>query len=268
MPSTLIIGYGGFGAGCVREFSRTFSWPAAVLDTHEVERHEGETYLDLVEISGDEQLDFGRLRNIMDGYRNILLVSSLGGESFGTAYNAIINSARLLELPVVSLCTIPYIFESERRSRALENLDMLSDSASNLFIIDSQKTIKEDCAPSEFLERTKSFLVDSIRLLTDLLEYGPFCTYCSDPIYTFGVGNAPIVSEAVRDALDNLLFDQKSVTGKVLLCSGFETDSTEIDEITKYLVQRCGALPEFIGKSNKGNQNLILFVPISCHQHE
>lgn len=268
MANTLIIGYGGFGAGCVRSYSRLFSWPAVILDTHEVEQNSDEVYLDLVELSSDETLDSKRLCNIMSGYRNILLVSSLGGESFSYAYQRIINSARSLDLPVISLCTMPYIFETDRRSRAIDNLKVLSGSASNLFIIDSQKTIQEDCAPGDFLEKTKGFLVNTMKILINLLECGPFYSYCSDPIYTLALGSAPILTDAIHDALDRPLFDLKSISGKVLICADAVADSTEMDEITSYLVQRCSALPEFIGKAGMGDHDVIIFVPISFRQHE
>lgn len=268
MSSTLLLGYGGYGSNCVREFSSANSWPAVILDTHLPGLAEEDMFIEAIDVGEDESLDEVRLRNLMRDYQHILLVSSLGGDSFDKAYQTIIKCSQSLDIPIVSLCTIPYLFESDRRSRALERLDALFDTIHNMFIVDLQKTIIEDVPVDDFLSSTKTFLLNSINILINMMECGPFNSYCDSPAYTFAIGSAPASIQAATMALAHPLFDSISVDYKILACTGKELDPYDYSEIQSQLSQRNGLLPEFFCSDSLGKQDLVLFIPISCRRRE
>ena len=268
MTDTLIIGYGGFGCACALDFAESRGAPVLLIDTHPPAGDKGNVYADFIEIGEDESLDSGRIYNAMDGYRCILFVSSLGGESFGKAYRVIADCAGEEGALMVSLCTVPYVFESERRERALSNLDSLCAGVNNMFVIDSQSTIDGNLGPMECLERTRGSVVDSLSVLSYILESKPFRSLCPDSVYTLGFGQSVVPSNAVSDALAHLFYKQKRTSGKMIVCSKGLPDQMEWERICSLLSGYSGVLPEHTVYPGCGENGCVLLSPISCRRHE
>lgn len=267
MPNTLLIGYGGFGCTCVRNYVADNEVPALLLDVHPPSE-ELSMYTDFMELASDLKLDESRLRNVLTGYRNIVLVSSLGGESFADAYGVLSNSASTLGISTVSLCTIPYMFETERRERALENLGLLSGDARSMFVLDSQKTISADGPSSDFMSRTCDFISDALDILLPLIENSPFNSYCSEPLYTFAISESLIPVDAVKDCLAHPYFDNSRVAGKVIICTGHDMGEIETEQVESAVTSATGILPEIISGLDYGKDRYLLIIPISFRRNE
>ncbi len=267
MSNTLIIGYGGFGCTCVRRYVSDNGVPALLMDVHPP-AEEPSIYTDFMELGSDFELDESRLRNVLGGYRNILLVSSLGGESFAKAYSVISSSAGALGISTISVCTLPYIFETERRDRAMENLGILSESAHSMFVIDSQKTISSDGPSEEFTRRTCDFISDALDILFPLLEYSPFKSLCSESFYTIAITESAVPVNAVNEALAHPYFDTPRISGKVLVCTGHELGGMEAEQVESAVMTTTGILPEIISGIEYERNRYLLIIPISFRRNE
>ena len=268
MTDTLIVGYGGFGCACAMDFAESHGAPVLLIDTHPPSEEKGNVYADFIEIGEDESLDSGRICNAMEGYRCILFVSSLGGESFGNAYKVIAECASTAGALMVTLCTIPYVFESERRGRALSNLESLYAGVNNMFVIDSQTTIDGTLSPMDCLERTRASVTESLSVLSDILESKPFRTLCPDPVYTLAFGGSVVPGDAVSDALAHMFFTQSRTVGKIVVCSEKLPNEIEWERVCSVLSSYSGVLPEHTVYAGQGPNACVLFIPISCRPHE
>jgi hypothetical protein len=268
MTDSLIIGYGGFGCACAMDFAESRGAPVLLIDTHPPSEEKGNVYADFIEIGEDEGLDSGRICNAMEGYRCILFVSSLGGESFGKAYRVIADCAGTAGAMMVTLCTVPYMFESERRERAMANLDSLYSGVSNMFVIDSQTTIDGNLSPMECLERTRATVVDSLTVLSHILESKPFKSLCPDPVYTLAFGESVVPGDAVTDALAHMFFTQSRTSGKMIVCSEKLPDDIEWERVCSILSSYSGVLPEHTEYPGHGPNGCVILCPISCRPHE
>ena len=268
MTDTLIVGYGGFGCACAMDFAEKHGAPALLIDTHPPSEGKGNVYTDFIEIGDDESLDSGRICNALEGYRCILFVSSLGGESFGNAYKVIAECAGITGALMVTLCTIPYVFESDRRERALNNLDSLYEGVNSMFVIDSQTTNDGNLSPMECLEMTRGSVVESLSVLSDILESKPFRTLCPDPVYTLAFGESVVPGDAVRDALAHMYFMQSRTVGKIVVCSEKLPNEIEWERVCSILSSCSGTLPEHAVYAGHGQNFCVLLIPISCRRHE
>ncbi len=263
MSNTLIVGYGGFGCTCVRNYVSDNEVPALLLDVHPPSE-DLSMYTDFMELGDDLRLDESRLRNVLEGYRNILLVSSLGGASFADAYEVLSNSAKALGISTISVCTIPYVFETERRARAMDNLSLLSESAHSMFVLDSQKTIFDDGPPTEFMNRTCDFISDVLDILVPLIENSPFKSFCSESLYTFSITESLVPADAVNEGLAHPYFDLQRIAGKVIVCTGHELGEMETEQVQSAVTAAAGVLPEIISGIGYGKDRYLLIIPISC----
>ena len=268
MSDTMIIGYGGFGCACAMDFAEKNGAPVVLIDIHPPSEDKENVYADFIEIGEDESLDSGRICNAMEGYRCILFVSSLGGESFGNAYKVIADCAGTVGAMMVTLCTIPYLFESARRERALTNLDSLYSAVNNMFVIDSQTTIDGNLSPMECLERTRGTVVDSLSVLSQILESKPFRSLCPDPVYTLAFGKSVVPSDAINDALAHMFFTQSRISGKIVVCSEKLPNEIEWERVCSILSSYSGVLPEHAENPGHGPNVCALFIPISCRRPE
>lgn len=267
MTNTLIIGYGGFGCTCVRNYVADNEVPALLLDVHPPSE-ELSMYTDFMELASDLSLDESRLRNVLAGYRNIILVSSLGGVSFADAYEALSNSAEALDISTFSVCTVPYVFETERRARAMDNLEILSEHVHSMFVLDSQKTISDDGPSSDFMNRTCDVISDALDILVPLIENSPFKSYCSDPLYTFAISESIIPVDAVKEGLAHPYFYNQRPVGKVLVCTGHTLGEMEAEQVESVITATTGVLPELMTALDYGKDRYLLIIPISFRRNE
>ena len=265
MTDTLIIGYGSFGCSCATDYAGRYGSPVLLIDVHAPSAFPDNVFADFIELGDDEVLDSGRICNAMEGYRCILFVSSLGGASFGKAYSVIAECAESTGAMMVALCTVPYVFESERRGRAMANLESLYGEVSGMFVIDSQTTIDDSLPPMECLERTREAVTESMKVLSNTLESKPFRTLCPDHVYTLAFGGSVVPSDAVGDALAHMFFTQSRTTGKIVVCSETLPNEIEWERICSALSSYSGVLPEHADYPGPG---CVLLIPISCRQHE
>ena len=268
MTDTLVIGYGGFGCACAMDFAESRGAPVLLIDTHPPSAEKENVYADFIEIGEDEGLDTGRIGNAMEGYRCVLFVSSLGGESFGKAYRVIADCAGTAGAMMVTLSTVPYVFESERRERALANLDSLDAGVSSMFVIDSQTTIDGTLGPMDCLERTRGSVVESLSVLSCILESKPFRSLCPDPVYTLAFGESVVPVNAVNEALAHMFFTQSRTSGKIIVCSEGLPDQMEWERVCSVLSSYSGVLPEHTEYSGCGPNGCVLLIPISCRRPE
>lgn len=269
MPGTLVIGYGGYGCSCARTYAELHGRPVLLMDYRSFSEDEYTLTQDCIELTEDTNLNASRIRNVMEGYRSVLLLSPIGGGSFETAHSLISECARSLDLPMISLCTIPYSFESERRSKALESLASLPESVDNVFVIDLQRTISSDAATENFqdyLERTGIIVADLMKILSDMMDTIPFSSYCSSPVYTISIGSGIPLAEAVSDALAHPYFDIVPGCGKVLIFTESDVSQFDMEQAVSLLSAHSNALPEYVGRAAIGKNSVLLFIPISFRQ--
>jgi hypothetical protein len=268
MSDTLVIGYGGQGCFCARAYSVAYSLPAVLMNIRTPEE-EPELFQEFVELTDDPQLNRGRLRNLMDGYRYVLLVSSFGGLSLQNAYAQISECARELKITLITLCTVPFMFEPDRRERAYHNLSEFAYSVDNLFVIDLQKAITDSALGVNyniFLSKTAESVAHLMRILVNLLEYSPFYSYCSDPYYTVALGSDPLYLKAVENALAHPFFDVPPNCGKILVFSDRVPNDLDKIQVASLLSAKGNALPEFAGFTGLGKDYVLLFIPISSRR--
>lgn len=266
MPNTLVVGYGGYGTSCVSSYANLCSLPVLLIDNQEISPEERSPFLDYLQLESDDTLNEARICNIFSEYRNILFVSPLGGDSFNLAHTLISKCAKVSDVSLITLCTIPYSFESERRTRALSTLSSLPRDVDNLFVIDLQKTINERVMVENMgtvLDLTKEFLVNTIRVLVHLLDCYPFFSYCNESAYTLAIGSGIDYFSKVKDAYEHPYYELTGRIGKILICSDACPGSFELEETVRYLSERSSAVPETIGMSGLGESSVLLFIPIS-----
>ncbi|MCQ2078695.1 MAG: hypothetical protein MJZ38_01360 [archaeon] len=266
MTNTLVVGYGGYGITCASAYAKECSLPVLLLDSRAFLAEEFGIYQDCIELVTDDVLNEGRICNVFSNYRNILFILPLGGDSFTHVHSLISRCATAVDASLITLCTIPYSFESERRSRAMSTLDSLPQEVDNLFILDLQRTITEKGLVENldvFLRLTEEFVVRTIGVLAQLLERYPFFSYCTDRAYTLAIGSGLDYPAMVADALEHPYFEIRGRVGKILLCSDAHPTSFELDSAIRYLSARSSSLPEVMGTSGMGEDKVLLLIPIS-----
>lgn len=262
MAGTLVVGYGASGTRCVGFYAEKYSQPVLLIDNKAIDsgyRSEWSECLVIGEDSEPFEKQFGKF---ISGYSRILVVSSAGGDSAGTFHKHISECARQSDIPMISLCTIPFSFESERRSRALEILSGLPPTVKNIFVVDLQKTIRSDRNAEEFLDGTAVFICDMLGILAGLLETSPFFSLCTEPQYTLSVGEGITFSDSVLNAVQNPLFNIPVMKGKAVICSGSKPSPFEAEQSLSLVAARFGALPEITVHRGLGKK-VLLFIPIS-----
>lgn len=262
MSDTLLIGYGGFGCTCVSEYARHSEIPALLLDNHEP-AGEISIFTEFMELGSDLALDESRIRNAISGYRNIILVSSLGGASFSEAYRILSGCAIDEGINTFSLCTVPFLFESERRARAFENLGILAHTAQGIVVIDSQRTISGDCSPEDFVRGLSERICELLDVLYPLTETYPFKSICSERLYTVSYGKIP----SFTDSLAHAYFEVPRVAGKVVIFTDSELSPMEEEQAGNELSSVTGILPEFISGLMDGKGTSLLLVPINLEKN-
>ena len=266
MPGTLVIGYGGYGCSCARTYSGRYDSPVLLMDYRSFSEDDYTLNQDCLELTEDVNLNISRLRDVMSGYRQILLLSPLGGASFEAAHSLISECARDLDISTVSLCTVPYTFESERRGKALQTLSTLPESVDNLFVIDLQRTISEEAIAenfSEFMAGTEDTIADLVHTIADLMERIPFYSYCSSPAYTIAAGRGTHYQEAVSDALAHTYFEVLQNCGKIICFTDMQVSDFDRDQVSSLLSARGNAMPEYVDKAGLGENSVLLFIPTS-----
>lgn len=257
MSDTLLVGYGGFGCSCVSEYARRSEIPALLLDNH-APAGELSIFTEFMELGSDLTLDESRVRNAISGYRNILLVTSLGGASFSEAYRILSGCAIEEGINTVSLCTVPFVFETERRTRAFENLDILSHTAQGIVVIDSQRTITADCSPEDFVNGLSSRIYDILDVLYPLMESYPHKSLCTERIYTVSYGKITSFPESLAHAY----FDVPRITGKVIIFTETEPSPMEREQVEDEMSSITGILPEFVSGPMSGKDSGLLLIPV------
>ncbi len=267
MSNTLVIGYGTSSGNLARLYSNGM-FPILLVDKKPIENespHESH-----VVFGEDAECGLKEICRIMSDYTHVVLVSSLASTSFQEVYETISKCANDAKTVLILFCTLPFVFESERRNRAVETIGSLGSYRRTVFVFDNQKAVNGDFMPENydsFLEMTNSCAARILGVVVRLLDSSPFFSYCSDPAYTMAVGRGKRLSDSVADALSHPFYEIATGCGKILIFSDMDHDERELEQTVNQLSAKGNAMPEFAGRSGLGVENTLLFIPISFHQH-
>lgn len=268
MSKVLVVGYGASSGNLARLYSGG-RFPILLIDKKSFGCPESPCESHLI-LDDDLESNTENLCRVMSEYSYVVLVASLASTSFPAIYDEMLKCASNSKTILVLFCTLPFVFESERRERAIGVCDSFSSDFGNVFIFDYQKTLNGDFLPesySLFLESTNGCVAKILGVIVRLLETSPFFSYCSDPVYTMAVGAGKQFTEAVTDALGHPFYGTVAGCGKILVFTDKHLGEHEREQATRLLSVRGNAMPEFVGGSGLGEDKALLFIPTSFRLH-
>lgn len=220
--------------------------------------------------SGDEAEDEAHLCAIFSKYPNILAFMPLGGRSILDGYTLINKCASIAGSSLITLTTLPYSFETERRAQAETALMGFPDTVKNFFIIDLQSTVTSAQLAenyNSFLQVTGTFVTHVLGIMARLLESYPFFTYFSDPVYTMAIGSGAVLIDAINDALAHPFYEISPGCGKILVFSDVDAGRFDRDQAVSVLSAKANALPELVGPAGLGPNKVLLLIPTSFRRY-
>lgn len=183
MERVLVVGVGGAGCSIAEKFGRWFGCSVLAVNlSREIEKNAGILCLPLelaggrlstVEAAVEDVSD--RFREMLAGKQNIVLVVGLGGNTGSQAAPVLARIARSIGLRVTAVATLPFSFETERRTVSEAALGRLREAADALIIQDhavesrSQNALQESL--DEYFERVAKRLCAKLIMYNDIQRH-------------------------------------------------------------------------------------------------
>lgn len=236
------------------------------LPTYRVNPRQAEITDDPEEMTPLARGDPEEIRSRLEGVRVVMVFAMLGGES-GTRYMPeIISMARDAGCRVVSIASIPWELEQERRARAMEALPLVVGSSDRTLLMDVQTLVdiragKPEQKVHSFFRVTARALRFAIGSLASMLE-GPFFSIFSQRAYTFAYANEMSPARAVEVAMESTVFETDPAMGKavVAVSAGFGTAQKE--SIFETVVGRTGIIPEIVQREDMEDTKVLVYLPV------
>ena len=276
MHSVLIAGCGGIGCRIVSRICASFDFPTLTINVSDADitmvppggdttsgfaGNRDEAYYSAM-FGHDEEI-IGRIR----GHSAVIGVAALGGGTGSGAIVALAQCARSLNIPFMSVVSIPWKFETDRRGQASAALRKLLEVSDRLFLADTDRVNEFGNAPegvARALEGAELLMGHAAAEAARLMETTPFLSLMSSRCYTYSYGCEPSLAGSVEMALSFPLYPADPVGKKLIICPDSQAADLEREMAVKAVTDRTGLCPDFVQGSMEGSTGAFIFLPISC----
>lgn len=267
MPKYLVLGCGG--SGCRFVSNLTASPDTTVLTIND---SDADICIGLEHgFHGDSDSAFNSLMRYCDSlidlfsdYSLIFSMSSLGGAIGAGAIEAIYRCSQEAGIPYIPIVTLPFLFESERRKKALEVFDRLYEISDRSVVIDLQTILKSvpDIGIDDISEMVGSKMANVVEIIRYLVPRVPFYSIFDNRSYAIGYALTSSTERSVREALSMPFFDTGSDVGKLILCLDGDPGKEYIEYLREKVTGMTGICPEIIPGRSEMVHGVTVFVPI------
>lgn len=199
----------------------------------------------------------------MCGASQVILFASLGGAFGSASVNVISGCARELGIRIVSMMTIPFEFEWNRRPAVMYALPTLVDAFDKSFLVDPQYSTVNNKMFEDVMSRSTDTLADVLEIIFKIMDEGPFMSTFPAKAYTFSYSNAPSLASSCEMAESKPFFDRAYIKDwKLIVCPNGNPDHETVNLISRSVADRCGIVPDVIPGSDDGTGATVFF-PLS-----
>lgn len=271
---TIVVGCGG--AGC-----STVSHLGSVSDIRAVTVNVGNadpnvtirmTDAEVSDCRGDQDLGWAlasdyadEIKDAISGYSNVIVVAGMGGGTGSGTVPVVLECAKDAGMRSVSVLYIPMQFESERRSRAVSQIQDVLGMSDCTIVMDIGAL---QSGGGGFLPIKKAIFAaeeiacESVIRLEAMLD-GPFLSFFSEKLYTVSYASSGSFASSIRNALGSPLFDTDLRHGKIIAITDATLTGYERSIISDTVCGRTGIMPEVVPGKDAEGHGMMLFIPIS-----
>lgn len=200
------------------------------------------------------------------GHQAVIAIASLGGGVGTGALITVADSAKELGESFVAVVMIPFVFEPERRKRALAEAEALVAAADRVIVMDMERLacFGEGMSLSAALAAADSMAAQAAVTLARLFDTVPVFSIMSQHVYSFSYASSRDLLEAVIRAKNAPLFDLDPDAGKLIICPDAALSTVEIDRLSLNVTNIAGIVPEIIpGPVGASGRGVLVFMPTS-----
>ncbi|MBR2255116.1 MAG: hypothetical protein IJ856_04815 [Candidatus Methanomethylophilaceae archaeon] len=199
----------------------------------------------------------------MRGFRVAVILVALGGTSGSAIVPYIIDYAREAGCIPITVLTVPFGQEQDRRDTAFRVMRNLIPRSDRTVLFDLQTLVENESTRkvNQVMNVSSNVLAFMLKNIADLSE-GPILSTLSRHIYTYSYTTGLDPADAVGRALDGGVFPTDTEAGMpvVMVSSGY--NDYEIQQITNAVVDRIGSLPDFVYRKDQDDTRVLVFLPV------
>ncbi|MBR7124773.1 MAG: hypothetical protein IKC93_07930 [Candidatus Methanomethylophilaceae archaeon] len=203
------------------------------------------------------------MSDVIKGYRVVAVFALLGGISGTADAESILQCARRLGSRTVSILGLPMEFESDRRERALESLDSISELSDRMFMMDEGMLLKlyPDIKVRRLFPMVAHTMTFTIRTLMDMVR-GPFFSTFYEKAYTFAyvVDMDPV--GAVERAMDSSMFETDPELAKTIVAVSSTFGQAEVDAANSIIARMTGIVPDIVKRRDSEDARILVFLSV------
>lgn len=197
------------------------------------------------------------------GYRVVAVFSILGGMSGTGTVPSVLQCARSLGSRTISILGLPMAFESNRRDRALEALDSLSELSDRVFMMDEDMLLNlyPDIKVRRLFPMVANTMTFTIRTLMDMVR-GPFFSTFYEKAYTFAYVTDMDPVGAVGRAMESSMFETDPELGKTIVAVSSTFGQAEVDAANAIIARMTGIVPDIVKRRDSEDARVLVFLSV------
>lgn len=276
MHSVLIAGCGGVGCRVVSRIRDGFDFHTLRVNVSDADinvvpdsgRTDGgfkgdkdDAYYHAMFIHDEEIV--GKIR----GHSAIVAVAAMGGGMGSGAIIALAQCARSLKMPFISVISMPWKFETDRRRLASREIPEVQKVSDRSFLMDIECANEFGGAPVNMgraIEGAELLMEHAAVKVASLAETTPFLSLMSSRCYTYSYGSEPSLLSSVEQAIAFPLHPADPVGKKLIICPDVPVSDLERELVVKAVTDQTGLCPDFVQGDMKEGRGAFIFLPISC----
>jgi cell division protein FtsZ len=204
------------------------------------------------------------IKERMSGYSDVMAVCVLGGGVGSGSLSVILKCARSLKLRSVAVVGLPFSFETDRREKALGQLNNVIRAADRTLIFDMDRALDavEEPDIKALLEKTNRLMCDAMKRVSEMME-GPFLSLFTEKAYTVSYDDSKDPEKAAKYGMIKGFTDSDPSHGKIIVSTDSEFTDADHDMICDAICDQTGILPEIVPRKNGTGYGMMEFIPIA-----
>lgn len=275
MVKALIVGCGGPGTETVSQMRAQYDVPALTVNAIDADvkiqlrqNPDADSFRGRKEEAYSSTLAHrDEIMSRLSGFSTVVAVGSLGGSGPGVMY-AISKLSKDMGANFISAVTLPFAFETDRRTRAeneLENVIKFSDRA---IVLDMQTFVvmKADEVNMRMLIGSADLMLSkAVRTVARLAGTIPFFSTFPDRVYAFSYGREDTLADSSVSALSQPLYPVDPVGAAPVVCADATISPDDAETTLDAVAEFTGSVPEIIPGTDREGSGALVFIPCPFH---
>lgn len=208
--------------------------------------------------------DPDKIREKLNGVRVVFVFAMLGGESGTRMLQEVAGYAKDEGCKVVSVVSIPWKLEPDRRQKALDALMNIVDVSDRVLLLDIQTIVElreVDSKANEFFRSVRSVIKFVLNGLAQMLN-GPFFTTFVEKVYTFSYVNDIDPVRAVGYAMNATAFPTDPSYGRMIVTVGGGFETAHIEQVFDTVANNTGIIPDIVRREDREDTKVVIYLPV------